>query len=218
MAQRSIAKRLWYQCVHTVCRLTSIVVFRLRCRGREHVPRTGGALVLANHQSHLDPALVGLACDRPMNFLARESLFRFAPFGWLIQSLDAIPIDREGVGLAGLKETLRRLKRDELVLIFPEGTRTPDGEIHPFKPGFVALARRAKQPLLPVGLDGAFDSWPRTRKLPRPAIIHMEFGPPLEPAEIERLDDDALVAEIERRVRECHASARRSRRLASGCD
>jgi 1-acyl-sn-glycerol-3-phosphate acyltransferase len=216
MAQRSIAKRLWYDGIRFVCRLTAVIVFHIRCRGRQHVPKTGGALVLANHQSHLDPVLVGLACDRRLSYLARQTLFGFAPFRWLINSLDAIPIDREGSGLSGLKETLRRLKQDELVLIFPEGTRTPDGEVHTFKPGFVALARRSRQPLLPVGFDGAFDSWPRWRLLPRPAVIHLEFGPPLSAAEMSQLDDAALVAEIEQRVRRCQQSAQQSRRRACG--
>ena len=71
-----------------------------------------------------------------MNYLARESLFKFAPFRWLIRSLDAIPLDRDGIGIAGLKESLRRLKRGEMVLIFPEGRRTSDGKIASFRPGF----------------------------------------------------------------------------------
>ncbi len=160
--------------------------------------------------------LIGLASDRRMNFLARQTLFKFAPLGWLIDSLDAIPIDREGSGLGGLKETLKRLKRHELVLMFPEGTRTPDGEMHPFKPGFCALARRAGVPLVPVGIDGAFDSWPRRRNFPQPATVHIQFGEPLLQEQIGPLSDDALVAEIEARVRRCHATAREARRRAMG--
>ncbi len=172
--------------------------------------------MLANHQSHLDPVLLGLACDRRLNFLARQTLFSFPPLGWLINSLDAIPIHREGSGLGGLKETLKRLKRDELVLMFPEGTRTPNGDIKQFKPGFCALARRAGVPLLPVGLDGAFNSWPRWRHFPLPGVVHIQFGPPLRPDEIARLDDTALVAEIEARVRDCHAAAKAARLRALG--
>ena len=124
--------------------MLAVVVFRIRCFGREHVPPSGGGLVMSNHQSNMDPVLVGLATNRRLNYLARETLFAFAPFRWLIKSLDAIAIDREGLGLAGLKETLRRLKRGELVLIFPEGTRTRDGEIAPLKSGFCAVARRIR--------------------------------------------------------------------------
>ncbi|HEX3725061.1 MAG TPA: lysophospholipid acyltransferase family protein, partial [Pirellulales bacterium] len=94
MAKRGLAKILWYEWLHLVCRLIAVGALRVRCRGRRNVPAKGGALVLANHQSHLDPVLVGMACDRRLNFLARQSLFKFAPLRWLIDSLDAIPIDR----------------------------------------------------------------------------------------------------------------------------
>jgi len=211
MARRSLLKRLWYDSLRVICRLVGVLVFRIRCEGREQVPETGGALVLSNHQSHLDPVLVGLGCNRRLNYLARDTLFGFAPFRWLINSLDAIPIDREGLGLGGLKETLRRLKHDELVLIFPEGTRTPDGEVAPLKPGFCALAKRARVPLVPVAIDGAFDAWPRTSSLPRPAMIQIQFGEPLRPEQVSQLSDCELAAEVERRIRACHAQAREGR-------
>ena len=211
MARRSLAKRLWYRTLQTGCQLLGVALFRVRCGGRELMPSTGPALVLANHQSHLDPMLIGLASPRQLNFLARKTLFRFAPFRWLIQSLDAISLDRDGVGLGGLKETLRRLKADEAVLIFPEGTRSRDGAIAPLKPGFCALARRAGARLVPAGIDGAYDAWPRRHTLPGIASIHVQFGPPLLPEEVASLDDAALVAEVEHRIRACHATARASR-------
>ncbi|HEX5442700.1 MAG TPA: lysophospholipid acyltransferase family protein [Pirellulales bacterium] len=212
--QRSLPKRLWYGFLHITCRLLATALLQIRVSGRGHVPGSGGVLVLSNHQSHFDPVLIGLACDRRLNYLARQTLFGFAPFRWLIQSLDAIPIDREGLGLAGLKETLRRLKRGEMVLIFPEGTRTRDGGVAALKPGFSALARRAKVPLVPAGIAGAYDAWPRRRLLPWPSTIHIHFGAALMPGEIERLDERALVAEVERRIRACHESARRRRAQA----
>jgi 1-acyl-sn-glycerol-3-phosphate acyltransferase len=215
MADRSLPKRLWYDFLQVFCRLTAVTLFGTRVWGRQNVPPTGGMLVMSNHQSHFDPLLVGLAIDRRLNSLARKSLFKFTPFRWLIESLNAIPIDREGIGLGGIKETLKRLKRGELVLIFPEGTRTANGEIAPLKTGFVALARRGNVPLLPVGIDGAFDAWPRWKKLPGKALIHIAIGQPLLPEEAAKLDDEALVAELERRMRACHAEARQSRLQAS---
>ena len=204
---RSLAKRLWYDFLWISTRLLAVIFFRIRVGNRYVVPREGGALVLSNHQSHLDPVLVGLACDRRLNYLARRSLFESAGLRWLIESLDAIPIDRDGSGLGGLKETLRRLKRGEMVLIFPEGRRTSDGAVAPLKPGFCALARRANVPLVPLAIEGAFAAWPRSHKLPRPSRIRIEFGPPIWPAEIATLDDLQLVAEVERRIRDCHRRA-----------
>lgn len=211
MAQRSLAKRLWYGFLHVTCRLGSVIALRIRCEGRHHLPQTGGALILANHQSYLDPVLIGVAADRRLNYLARKTLFRFFLFRWLIESLDAIPIDREGSGMQGLKETLRRLKQQEIVLIFPEGTRTPDGEVHPLKPGFCALAKRAKVPLVPLALEGSYDCWPRGQALPRLATLQVQFGEPIQPEEIARYDDRELVEEVERRIRACHAEARHKR-------
>ncbi|HEY2148675.1 MAG TPA: lysophospholipid acyltransferase family protein, partial [Pirellulales bacterium] len=75
MAQRSLPKRLWYDFLRIVCRLAGTVVFSIRVRGREHAPAQGGALVMSNHQSHLDPVLVGMASDRRLNYLARQTLF-----------------------------------------------------------------------------------------------------------------------------------------------
>ena len=211
MSQRSPAKILWYNLLRIVCRLFAVLLFRVRCHGRDYTRASGGALVVSNHQSQLDPVVVGLVFNRRLNYLARDSLFRFGPFRWLIESLDAIPIDRDGTGLAGLKETLRRLKAGEMVLIFPEGTRTLTGEVQPFKPGFAAVARRAKVPILPVALDGPFESLPRSAIFPRPVAIQVEIGPPLAMHEVASLSDRELGDEVERRVRECHRLARQRR-------
>lgn len=216
MAQRPLSKRLWYEFLRVVCRLLGVAVFRIRVFGREYVPTSGGVLVVSNHQSHLDPVMVGVACDRRLNYVARDTLFGFAPFRWLIYSLDAIPIDREGIGLGGLKESLRRLKAGEMLLIFPEGTRTGDGEVGQLKPGFLALARRAKVPLLPVAIDGAYESWPKRNLLPQPAMIHVRWGVPLQPEEVARHDDEWLLAEVDRRIRAGHRLARKGRCKAGG--
>jgi 1-acyl-sn-glycerol-3-phosphate acyltransferase len=191
--------------------MLTVVVFRLRVRGRQNIPNSGGVVVLSNHQSHLDPVLVGLCFDRRLSYLARDTLFGFAPFRWLINSLDAIPINREGIGVGGLKECLKRLKAGEMLLIFPEGTRTRDGEVGEIKPGFLALSRRSKAALLPVGMEGAFDAWPRKNPLPLPAVVHIEIGEPLLPAQFADWSDEKLLAEIERRIKQCHDQAREYR-------
>ncbi len=211
MAQRSLAKRVWYDFLRVFCRVFCVAVCRIRVFGREHIPESGGVLVVSNHQSHLDPILVGLAYDRRLNYVARDTLFGFPPFRWLINSLDAIPIDREGIGLGGLKESLRRLKSGEMLLIFPEGTRTRDGKVGEIKPGFIALARRAKVPLMPVGLDGSFDSWPRRNLLPQPAVIHVCLGSTLQPEAMSSMSDEELLAKVDEEIRRCHDLAQISK-------
>ncbi len=213
---RRMGERLWYDSLHTLCRILAVTLFRVRCFDRHRLPATGGALVVANHQSLLDPVFVGLACNRRSNFLARKSLFRWAPFRWLIRSLDAIPIDRDGPALSGLKQSLTRLKRQELVLVFPEGTRSSDGEVSRLKPGFCVLARRAGVAIVPVAIDGSFQAWPRSRRFPRLADVVICFGEPIAPDHIDACEDDDLAVLVEARLRECHARARRQRCRAAG--
>ena len=209
MYERSLLSRAWYGFLRRVLQLVGVLCYRVRYSGLHNIPPEGGVLVVSNHQSHFDPPLVGMGCPRRMNYLARDTLFGFAPLRWLIRSLDAIPIDREGIGLSGIKESLRRLKRGELVLVFPEGTRTHDSKIGKFRPGFTILAVRSSSAILPVAIDGACSAWPRRQRLPSFGRIHVHYGVPISPEQIADYDERELIAEVERRVRQCHAEIRR---------
>ena len=211
---RSPAQPYVYSLLRVFARLIAVTFYRLRCEGREHWPLSSGGLVCSNHQSFFDPPLVGMTCPRQMNYLARDTLFQVPVLSQVMSYLGAIPIDREGSGLSGLKETLKRLRTGELVLIFPEGTRTYDGELLPLKPGFCSVARRSGVPLIPVGMDGAYQAWPRTAPLPLPGKLAVVIGRPISPEEVDGLTDEALVAELDRRMRACHLEARRIR---EGC-
>jgi len=208
MTQRSLASRAWYESLRVVALSTWASAYSIRYSGRDNIPPEGGVLVVSNHQSYLDPPLVGAGCPRRMNYLARKSLFRFAPFRWLINSLDAIPLDTEGSGLGGVKETIRRLRRGEMVLVFPEGGRTWDGEVGPFQPGFTALAVRGRATILPVAIEGAFEAWPRWQKLPRWGMIGVHYGVPIWAERVNEYDAEQLVAEARQRVCRCRAVLR----------
>jgi len=206
--ERSFLSRIWYNSLRALLRLAAVLGWKVRHTGRENIPQEGGVLVISNHQSHLDPPLVGMGVSRRMNYLARETLFHFRPLGWLIHSVDAIPIDREGIGLSGIKESLRRLKRGEMVVVFPEGTRSADGEIQPFRPGVTTLAVRSRAAILPVAIDGAYHAWPRHRRFPRLGRVRVHYAPPILPEQVATMDERALLAEVELRVRACHAMLR----------
>jgi 1-acyl-sn-glycerol-3-phosphate acyltransferase len=208
---RTLVKRVGYNALKYLLQMVAVFGYGLRVIGRENWPQTGGGLICSNHQSMFDPPLVGLTCQRRMNYLARDTLFPVPILGSLIRFLDAIPIDREGIGLSGIKETLRRLKAGELVLIFPEGTRTPDGDVKPLKPGFISLARRSHVPLIPIGLDGAFQVWPRTSRFPRFGRVAVAIGEPISSEQIVAASDDQLLAELEKRIQACHELARSAR-------
>jgi len=208
MAERSLANRLWYRIVQRVVQLVAVVVYRVRQTGHENIPSEGAVLIVCNHQSHFDPPLVGMATRRRLNYMARETLFRFTPLGWLMRTLDAFPIDQEGTGISGIKESLRRLKRGEMLLVFPEGTRSHDGEIARLRPGFTALAERSKAAIVPAAIEGAFAAWPRWRRFPGLGVIHVHFGSPILPEQIAACDERKLVAMVERRIRQCQAELR----------
>lgn len=214
MSQRSVGRRAWYESLRVVARIVWSAAYCVRYSGQQNIPPDGAVLVVSNHQSYLDPPLVGAGCPRRMNYLARKTLFRFPPFRWLIESLDAIPLDTEGIGFGGLKETLRRLKRGEMVLVFPEGSRTWDGRIGPFQPGFATLAKRGRAVVLPVAIEGAFEAWPRWQRLPRPGMIRVHYGVPIPAEEVQQYGETELTAEIHRRVCECQSMLRQRPALA----
>jgi 1-acyl-sn-glycerol-3-phosphate acyltransferase len=205
MAQRTLLNRIWYQSVRLCLRFAGAIVYRLQASGTENIPSEGAVLLVANHQSHLDPPLIGCCSPRRMNYMARASLFTFAPFGWFIGSVDAFPIDLQRSRLSGVRETLKRLKRGEMVLVFPEGSRTFDGQMQPFKPGFVTLAMRSRATILPVAIEGAFGAWPRRNRFPGLGTIHVHFGDPIPPENARDLGENQLQELVEEKVRESHA-------------
>ncbi|WP_425400865.1 lysophospholipid acyltransferase family protein [Aeoliella sp.] len=207
MYRRSLPKLLWYRLTQWVVGGVSRVYFRVRRRGMKHMPAEGPVVLLANHQSHLDPPLIGCFMPRPLGYLARDTLFS-GFLGPLIRSYDAIPIDRDGSGLAGIRATLKRIKQGDAVLMFPEGTRSEDGKLQPLKPGFIALVRRGKASIVPLGIAGTYEAYPRGKTLPAPRPVALVCGKAIPPEELAKLDDEALLDLVAERIADCYAQAR----------
>jgi len=169
-----------YSLVHLITRLLAIVFLRLRVFGRGNIPE-GGAVLASNHQSYFDPALISITLNRPVYFLARKELFEFNRFfGWFIRSLHAIPLERRTFDSSGLRRAIEVLQNGGLLIVFPEGTRTSDGEIGEIRKGVSLLGEKASVPLVPTLVNGAYQAWPRKYKLPiRFSPITVRFGPPL---------------------------------------
>ena len=203
--------RWLYDVLWVLCRTLAISLFGFRVRFAEPLPPRGGLLVLSSHQSHLDPLLLGLATDRRLSSLARSSLYRFRPFAAVITALDAVPIDRNASMVKAMKAVIGRLRDGLAVVVFPEGTRTATGRLGEIKSGFALLAKKAGVPIVPVAIVGAFECWPRSRLLPRPGRIRLEFGRVIPAAEIARLDEQAILELCTSRIRELDATARRLR-------
>lgn len=175
----ALSALLVYYPTFFLSRLAMSLGFGYRYFGTPRVPRTGGVLLASNHQSNFDPVLVGIALDRPIHFMARDTLFSIPGFRTVIRALNAFPVRRATADLEAMREALRRLKAGNPVLMFPEGTRTSNGEIGTVHAGVVLLAARAGVPIVPVVIDGAFEAWPRHQTFPRRHRLRVLFGNPI---------------------------------------
>jgi len=204
---RSRMAMLWYRAVQVTATTLVSSISGLRVSGRENLPEQGGALLVSNHLSHLDVFILGIPLQRPLNYVARSTLF-LPILGTLIRSVGGFPIQRDGMGAQGLKETLRRLKHGGIVALFPEGTRSRDGELGELKSGISVLASRARVAVVPAAIAGTFESWPRSRPFPMPYPIRIHYGPPIYPSQLEGLDPEAVTELIRVRILECQEEAR----------
>ncbi len=168
------------------------------------MPKRGPLLVVSNHQSLLDPVIIGLLFPamRVPTFMARIGLFQNRAFGALIRFLNAIPIRQDESDMTAIRAALERLERGEVVVLFPEGARTRDGRIHSFKRGAGLLMKRARCPVIAVGVEGAFDAWPRTQRRPRlfAQRIHAAVGHPIPHDELLQGGMEAGLAGLEDEV------------------
>jgi 1-acyl-sn-glycerol-3-phosphate acyltransferase len=166
-------------------------LFGLRVRGCQHLITEGPVLVAANHQSFLDPPLIGNLYDDEMVYLARKTLFKKGFFEWLYAQWNAIPVDQERPDMASLKTIIRKLKEGHRVLLFPEGKRTYDGSIGEAAAGIGLVAVKSGAPIQPVRIDGAYKAMPRGKLRIRLERITVSVGPPiiLSPEELQNLSN-----------------------------
>lgn len=174
-----------YHLVHAGSRVMTETFATLECEGWESVPE-GPCLLAANHQSMLDPPLVGAALPAEVAFVARKTLFENPLFGWVIRACHALPLDRDEADLAAIRRALAVLAEGRRLVIFPEGTRSPDGALLPAKAGAGLLAVKSGAPVVPIRIRGARDVLPRGGWLPAGgARIRIRFGKPLAAASLD---------------------------------
>ncbi len=162
-----------------MCRGIFGTYFRWRLYGVDNVPVSGPVILAANHASFVDPPLVGSALPRGINYLARESLFRFPGFGWYLRKLNSVPVDRDGAGAKGLKMILDRLLQGGGIILFPEGTRTPDGNFQPARSGIGLTVIKSSAPVVPVRVIGSYEAFNRHMRFPRPRQLKVIYGQPM---------------------------------------
>jgi 1-acyl-sn-glycerol-3-phosphate acyltransferase len=191
----------WYHIARCLCALFVIICFKFKVYNRHNVPTKGAFLLLSNHQSFLDPIFCAGLLPMRMCYMARDTLFTHWLFGPVIHSVNAIPIKRGQADLAAMKTIIDRLKSGLPVTLFPEGTRTPDGRIAPVKPGVAMLSRRAKVPVVPMVIEGAFEAWPRNKKifeLGHKVVAY--YGRPIPAETIKEMGDEAFAQHLTREM------------------
>ena len=204
-------RALPWRCLRAAVRPVARLLFDLRVEGREHIPPNGGVLVVSNHQSCLDPILLPLHLHRPMNYLAKSELFVNPVIAWFLRTIfNAFPVRMGHGDVRAVKETIQRLKEGHLMNVFPEGTRTEDGELCPLQKGAALIIERSGATVVPAIIVGAYEAWPLHRKLPRFTPICIRFGPPMNLAGLNR---EQVMAVIDRTMHEMFDALRARERL-----
>lgn len=182
---------------HTLFRAAAHSFFSLKVLGRENMIEKGPCIYVVNHQSFLDPPMVGQLFERPVHFLARKTLFTHPLMKFALPLCHALPIDQERPDPGSILKVLRLVKNGGSIVIFPEGSRCPDGKIHDAMPGIgLILSKLASVPVQPLRIDGAFDCLPiHSNKLRfRPITISIGKPIPFTPQELKAKGRDAQLA------------------------
>ena len=211
MRQDSKLADCWYR-FNFYCLFPSFsLLWSFRSEGSRNVPAEEPLLILANHQSFLDPPLIGLTVRRRIWYLARKTLFDSALLARYMESMGTLAVDQEGIAKEGLRASVERLQAGKALLIFPEGARTPNGEMAPFKPGIALVLKKAPVPILPVGVAGAYDAYPIRAKLPRfsplfwpwtGASVAASVGEPIAPSRYQGMQREDLLTFLFDKVKE----------------
>ena len=167
-----------YRLGYTISKVVAKLGFRLRTYGRENLIEDGPAILASHHASYLDPPLVGVCCRKDVYFLARKSLFERPVIGPLIAQLNTVPVDRDRGDVGAVRAMIKLLKSGNRVLVFPEGTRSKDGNLQPARAGVGLLIAKSLAPVVPVRVFGSYAALPRSGGI-RFVPITVVIGKPL---------------------------------------
>src|SRR3954469_16765495 len=164
---------------YNLSKLIAKVCFSFKAYHRERIPKEGGFILAMNHQSYLDPPLAGICCDREIYFLARKSLLKWPIIGRLLPAMNVIPVDQERADMSALKAIIKLVRAGQGTVIFPEGSRTMDGQLLPAQPGLGLVIAKTLAPVIPMRIFGAHEAFPRGQKKIRLHPITIVVGEPM---------------------------------------
>jgi len=189
----------WYLLGYSLSKAIAKTFFSYRVIGAENMIEEGPCIIAANHCSFFDPPLVGVACKRAIHYLARKTLLDWPVLGPIFPELNVIPVDRKNADRSALMGAIRVVKNGGAVLIFPEGTRSPDGNLQTAQPGIGMIVAKTAAPVVPVRIEGSFEAFPKNRKLPCLKSIRIVVGRPIDFGNL-NLSDRATYQRVSDRV------------------
>lgn len=173
--------RILYYITRFTLYCMAVPLFRFTAHGMRHIPERGRIILASNHASNLDPLFVGVAAPRRINYLAKKELFSNRLFGFILRKIcSALPVDRDQMDRTTLREIFRLLEHEEMMLVFPEGTRTHDGRLGEAKLGVGLIAHHARATVIPAYVRGSYEILPRHAKRIHLNRCAVSFGPPVE--------------------------------------
>jgi 1-acyl-sn-glycerol-3-phosphate acyltransferase len=179
----------FYGCFHYVIHGIFEAFFRGEVVGTDHIPASGPYLIAANHASHLDPPLVGCQVARQMRFFARKTLWNNSFVGWWLSQIETIAVDRDSGDVGAIKKVLNALAEDRAIVLFPEGTRSPDGHLQKPKAGVGLMACKSGAPVVPCRVYGSFAAFGKGEAIPHfGSPITIVFGRPISAADYDAPD------------------------------
>ena len=180
----------FYGFFHNIIQGLFQAFFRGEVVGTDHVPVSGPYLIACNHASHLDPPLIGCQIARQMRFFARKTLWESRFVGWWLTQIETIAVDRDSGDVGAIRKVLAALNEDRAIVLFPEGTRSPDGHLQKPKAGVGLMACKSGVPVVPCRIYGSYEAYGKGRLLPRLGTpITIVFGAPISARDY---DDPAL--------------------------
>jgi 1-acyl-sn-glycerol-3-phosphate acyltransferase len=184
-----------YRAGHTLCTAVAELAFRLKIYGRENLIEQGPAILASNHASYLDPPLVGVACRKEVFYLARKTLFEKPVLGSLLPRINCIPVDRDRGDVGAVRTLLRLLKEGKRVVVFPEGTRSKDGNLQPARGGLGLIIAKSLAPVVPVRIFGSYAALPRSGGIHFTQVT-MVIGKPLVFTKADLGTDERLAYQV----------------------
>jgi len=184
---------IFYKVVKNSIRFLLSLIYRIEIQGKENIPMEGKSIVCSNHLNLLDPLLIGTCLRRKINYMAKEELFSNKVFALILNKLGVFPVKRSGADISAIKTALKILKSNEIFGIFPEGTRSKNGEVVEAKPGLAMISIKAKSPIIPVAIVGDYKPFSKIKIIiDKPIDLSHYYDQKISTEEYQQLSQNVL--------------------------